>query len=273
VTGFAVPSGIRTQTVQGRCALTSHKTVRPVEEDPVSLSHGFDQISSCPNCRVKAADLFDTGLSEKASADFAQMAQVRTYSPDEILFAEGSEPTGVFLLDAGRVKLVRRADVRPQVVKIARRGDVLGLGATLTKNAHRATAEVLSETTVRFLPAGEFHRFLKRRTMYIGHLVSYIEEHAHGEDVPFIMTAAARKVASYVLESAYHDGRESGEGVSVDLPVTLHELSALLFVRSERIEDVFERFEDRHWLYRGQRTVTVLDEPGLQAISRGSETS
>lgn len=97
--------------------------------------------------------------------------------------------------------------------------------------------------------------------------------HAHGEDVPFIMTAAARKVASYVLESAYHDGRESGEGVSVDLPVTLHELSALLFVRSERIEDVFERFEDRRWLYRGQRTITVLDEPALQAISRGSETS
>jgi CRP/FNR family cyclic AMP-dependent transcriptional regulator len=239
----------------------------------MKLKHGFDQISSCPNCRVKAADLFETGLSEKAGADFAQMAQVRTYGPGEIVFAEGSEPTGVFLVDTGRVKLVRRADARPQVVKIARSGDVLGLGATLTKAVHRVTAEVLSETTVRFLAALEFHRFLKRRTMYIGHLVSYIEEHAHGEEVPFLMTAAARKVASFVLESAYRDGRETGEGVSVELPVTLRELSALLFVRSERIEDVFERFEDRRWLYRGQRTVTLLDEAALQAISRGSEAN
>jgi len=239
----------------------------------MKLNHGFDQISSCPNCRVKAADLFKTGLSEKASADFAQMAQVRTYVPGEIVFAEGSEPTGVFLVDTGRVKLVRRADARPQVVKIARTGDVLGLGATLKKTAHRVTAEVLSETKVRFLTALEFHRFLKPRTRYIGHLVSYIEEHAHGEEVPFVMTAAARKVASFVLESAYRDGRETGEGVSVDLPVTQGELSTLLFVRPERIEAVFERFEDRRWLYRGQRSVTLLDEAALLSISRGSEAN
>lgn len=239
----------------------------------MKLNHGFDQMSSCPNCRVKAADLLETGLSEKASVDFAQIAQARTYAPSEILFAEGSEPAGVFLLDVGRVKLVRRADARPQVVKIARGGDVLGLGATLTKAVHRVTAEVLCETTVRFLPAGEFHRFLKRRTMYIRHLVSYIEAHAHGEEVPFVMTAAARRVASFVLESAYRDGRETAEGFSVDLPVTLRELSTLLLVRPERIEDAFERFEDRRWLYRGQRTVTLLDEVALQAISRGSETN
>lgn len=239
----------------------------------MKLNHGFDRISSCPNCRVKAADLFDTGLSEKASADFAQMAQVRTYAPGEILFAEGSEPVGVFLVDTGRVKLVRRADARPQVVKIARTGDVLALGATVTKAAHRVTAEVLSETRARFLAALKFHRFLKRRTMFIGHLVSYIEEHAHGEDAPFVMTAAARKVASFLLEAAHREGHETGEGVCVDLPVTLRELSGLLLVRAERIEGVFERFEDRRWLYRGQRAVTLLDEPALEAISRGSEAN
>lgn len=59
----------------------------------------------------------------------------------------------------------------------------------------------------------------------------------------------------------------------VELPVTLGELSAILFVRTERLEDVFERFEDHHWMYRGQRTVTVLDEPALQAISQGSEAN
>ncbi len=234
------------------------------------LNHGFDQISSCPNCRVKAADLFETGLSEKARAGFAEMAQVRRYAPGDVLFAEGSDPKGVILVDAGRVKLVRHADARPQVVKIAHAGDVLGLGATLTKAEHAATAEALSETRVRFLPAQQFHRFLKQRTSYIGHFVSYIEDHAHGGDAPFVMTAAARKVASFVLDSVRSAGRKTGEGVSVDLPVTMRELSGLLHVRPERIEDVFDRFEDRRWLYRGHRSVTLLDEASLLAISRGS---
>lgn len=237
----------------------------------MSLTHGFDQISSCPNCRVKAADLFDTGLSEKASAEFARIAQVRTYAPGETLFGEGGSPIGVFLVDTGRVKLVRRADARPQVVKIARTGDVLGLGATLTKTAHRVTAEVLSETKVRFLPAVEFHRFLKRRPTYIGHLVTYIEGHAHGDNPPFVLTSASRKLAAFLLQSAYREGHETTEGVRAELPVTLRELSEILFVRAERLEEVFERFEDRHWIYRGQRTVTLLDEPALEAISRGSD--
>lgn len=239
----------------------------------MKINHGFDQISSCPNCRVKAADLFDTGLSEKACAEFAQMTQSRSCAPGEILFAEGSRPTGVFLIDAGRVKLARIADARPQVVKIASVGDVLGLGATLTNAAHRVTAEVLDDMQGRFLAAVEFHRFLKRRALFIGHLVTYIEDHAHADASPFVLTAASRKVASFLLQSAYREGHETGEGICIELPVTLRELSTMLFVRTERIEDVFQRFEDRHWLYRGQRSVTLLDEPALQAISQGTEAN
>lgn len=235
----------------------------------MKINHGFEQISSCPHCRIKAADLFEAGLSEKARADLARMMRVRSYSPGEVLFAEGSDPKGVFLIDAGRAKLVRLADQKPQVVKIARAGDVLGLGATITHATHRVTAEALAEVQVRFLSALEFHRFLKRRTMFIGHLVTYIEEHAHRDLPPLMLTAASRKVASYLLQSAYHDGCETAEGVRIELPVTLQELSSLLFVRAERLEEVLEGFEERRWLYRGPRTVTLLDEAALEAISQG----
>ena len=132
---------------------------------------------------------------------------------------------------------------------------------------------MLSETRVRFLSGLEFHRFLKRRPMYIGHLVTYIEDHAHGDATPFLLTAASRKVAAFLLQSAQTDGHETGEGLCLELPMTLGELSTVLFVRAERVENVFDRFEDRHWIYRGQRTVTVLDEAALQAISQGSEAN
>lgn len=239
----------------------------------MKINHGFEQISSCPDCRVKAADLFDTGLSEKAKTDFTRSTEVRSYAPGENLFVEGSGPKGVFLIDTGRVKLVRLADARPHVVKIARGGDVLGLGATLTKGPHRVTGEILEETKARVLSAVEFQRFLKRRTMFIGHLVQYIEDHAHTDREPLVLTAAARKVAAFLLQSAYRDGHQTTEGMAVELPITLGELASILFVRSERLQDVFERFEDHHWLYRGHRTVTLLDEPALQAISHGSEAN
>ncbi len=236
----------------------------------MSLNHGFDRISSCPNCRVKAADLFDTGLSEGAIEELGSLTQRRTRLPGDVLFEEGHAPRGVFLIDAGRVKLSRRADARPQVVKIARSGDVLGLGATLTNRPHHVTGEVIAETSARFLPLQEFHRFLQRHGMYLGRLVVYLEQHVHHEQVPFAVSSAAKRVATFLLETAYREGRETTEGVCVELPVTLRELSSLLVVRPERLEDVFDRFEEYHWLYRGWRSVTLLDESALTAISRAS---
>jgi CRP-like cAMP-binding protein len=238
----------------------------------MKINHGFEQISSCPDCRVSAADLFDAGLPEKAKADLARLMESRSYAAGELLFNEGNTPKGVYLIDRGRVKLVRLADARPQVVKIARTGAVLGLGGTLTQTPHRVTGEALEETNVRFLSAPEFHRFLKRRTLFISHVVKYLEDHAHADQEPLLLTPAARKVAAYLVKRASSDGRETNEGKAVDLPVTLGELSSILYVRSERLQDAFDRLEDHHWLYRGNRSVTLLDEIALQEVSRSADT-
>ncbi len=230
----------------------------------MSLNHGFDRISSCPNCRVKAADLFD-------HPDFIPMTQVQKRAPGEMLFEENRAPLGVYLVDSGRVKLSRTADARLQVVKVARTGDVLGLGATLTNRLHQVTGQVLTDTVVRFYPIEEFHRFLKRHGMYLGRLVMYLEEHAHHDEAPFTITPAAVRVASFLLDTAHRDGRETPEGLRVDLPVTFRELSSVLIVPPDRLEDVLDRFEDHHWVYRGSRSVTVLEESALTAISRGAQ--
>ena len=238
----------------------------------MKINHGFEQISSCPDCRVSAADLFDAGLAERAKGDLGRLMESRSYAAGDVLFAEGGAPKGVSLIDSGRVKLVRLADERPQVVKIARPGDVLGLGATLAQSPQRVTGEAIEETKVRFLPAAEFHRFLKRRPTFIGHVVKYLEDHAHADQEPLLLTPATRKVAAYLVKKAHSDGHETKEGTAVDLPITLGELSSILYVRSERLQDAFDRLEDHHWLYRTKRSVTLLDETALQEVSRATES-
>jgi CRP/FNR family cyclic AMP-dependent transcriptional regulator len=237
----------------------------------MKINHGFEQISSCPDCRVSATDLFDGGLSERSKAELARSMESLSFVPGAVVFAQSSAPKGVFLINSGRLKLVRLSDDRPEVVKIARPGDVLGLSATLTHSPQRVTAEALEKTEMRFLSANDFHRFLKRQPMFIWHLVKYLEDHAHGDREPLLLTPAARKVAAYLVEKASSDGRQTKEGTAVDLPITLGELSSILYVRSERLQDAFNRLEDHHWLYRGNRSVTLLDETALREVSRAAE--
>ena len=234
----------------------------------MNVNHGFDQISSCPNCQVRAVELFDLNLSTEAAAEVRSMAKVRTHRAGEELFHEGDGPRGVFLIDTGRVKLIKRSADRPHVVKISRHGDVLGLGTTLTNRPHAVAAEALVDSTLRFLAAEQFLDFLKRHPMYLGQVVTFLEQHAHQETPPVVLGSAAEKVAAYLVDAAHRDGHATAEGTSVDLPITFRELSAVLRIRPERLEDVFDRFEDRHWLYRGSRSVTLLDEAGLVALTR-----
>lgn len=235
----------------------------------MSLNHGFDQISSCPNCRIRAVELFDTGDLDDASGQIANMTEARSHKPGDTLFEEGDSARGIFLIDAGRLKLIKAAGKKREVIKIARHGDVLGVGATLTNRPHRVTAEALADTSLRFLPAASALRFLKAHPMVLGHIVTYLEQHVHQEPPPFVPTHSARKLANYLLEAVHREGLGTDEGTRLDLPVTLRELSWVLHIRPERLEDVMNRFEDRRWLYRGPRSVTVLDEAGLASVSKG----
>ncbi|HEY5610669.1 MAG TPA: Crp/Fnr family transcriptional regulator [Thermoanaerobaculia bacterium] len=231
--------------------------------------HGFDQISSCPNCRVNAADLFDRGMSNRGAEQLAAVTESRTCAEGDVLFEEGVAPSGLFIIDSGRVKLSRRTDVRTRIVKIARRGSVLGLGATLTQRPHQVTGETIEAATVRFIPFREFHRFLKRHPLALGHIVIYLEEHAHQDHPLSAMSPAAQKVAAFLIDSAYRDGRQTDEGISIDLPITLQELAFLLRMRRERLENALDKFEDRRWVYRANRTITLLDESTLAMIGGG----
>lgn len=230
----------------------------------MNLNHGFDQISSCPNCRVRAVELF--GDAE----EIATIMERRTYASRATLFTEGDAPHGIFLIDSGRLKLIRRGDgERREIIKIARRGDVVGLAATLTNRPHRVTAEAVTETALRFMSASSVLNFLKAHPMVLGHVVTYLEHHAHQELAPLAPTPLVQRVAMYLLAAAEREGCDTDEGTRVDLPVTLRELSWVLHIRPERLEDVLDRFEDRRLLYRAPRSVTLLDEAALASISRG----
>src|SRR5712691_10781629 len=89
--------------------------------------YGLEIIESCLTCPVREERLF-CDLPPRAVQGLEAISSSATYPKGAILFVEGQEPRGVFVLCRGRVKLTTSsADGRSLILRIVDPGEIIGL--------------------------------------------------------------------------------------------------------------------------------------------------
>lgn len=230
------------------------------------INHTIDKISSCPRCRIHEGELF-RDASMRVRKELTSELKTRAVHDGEILFGEGDKSKGIVFLDTGRIKLSRGQGEKIVLVKIMRPGEILGLGATLTRTPHRVTAEAIDESQVRTIDPRQFRLLLRRNPLFLGAIVDYLEGHPHRELSFQDVSPAVPVVARYLIELAHDDGTRCPEGVCFDLPVTLRELSLVLRMPSDRVAIAINNLEDRQWLYRRRTSVVITDPAALERVA------
>lgn len=234
----------------------------------MTLNHGVDQIGSCPRCRIRSKDLFQQELAPRVCEMLSAAQRNQIFAEGARLFRQGQPAQGLFFIDDGRVKLTQTGvGGRQGLVKVARSGDLIGLGIMLSAGMHRVTASALERCFVRVITPPDFRNLLQQNPFYMGTIVSYLQCRAHGEPEPPRVAPFGARLASYLLDLAA-GGTVSDEGVRVDLGLTLRELAQCLRVSPESLLATLDGFEQRRWLYRQGHIVTVVDGVGLRKITR-----
>ena len=235
------------------------------------LNHGVDQIGSCPRCRIRFEDLFQKKLAPRFCEMLSAAQRSQIFAEGTRLFRRGQPAQGLFFIDEGRVKLSQAGVGGPRgLVKVARSGDLVGLGIMLSAGTHRVTALALERCLVRVVTPPDFRNLLQQNPSYVGKMVSYLQCRAHGEPEPPGVAPLGARLASYLLDLA-PGGTVSDEGVRIDLGLTLGELAQCLRISPESLLATLDGFEQRRWLYRQGHTVTVVDGVGLRRMTQRSQ--
>ena len=75
----------------------------------------------------------------------------------ETLFIEGTPVKGLIFIYAGKVKIYKKGpDGAEEILRIARKGDFLGYSKLVKDSRFGASAEVLEDTLIIFIPKKEF---------------------------------------------------------------------------------------------------------------------
>src|ERR1043166_4080794 len=115
---------------------------------------------ACEFCRVNAACM-TARLAGESRTEFREVRITNTYRKRQVIFYEGHEPHGVFVVCSGRIKVFKSDGKGHQLtVRIVGQGEILGHAAVLAAAPYAETAEALEETTLAYLDAARFTRFL-----------------------------------------------------------------------------------------------------------------
>lgn len=124
--------------------------------------------------RAKVQDLQDELFRKSAvpkpfqvpaavSAELLRLGTLKTASAGTILFRLGQEPNGVFLVMEGRVALSSGEDP-VRVTRIAEKGSLLGLPATVQNHPYSLTAEAVSYVKLCHISPSKFRKLLATNT-------------------------------------------------------------------------------------------------------------
>lgn len=118
--------------------------------------------TECRFCNKYPGEVF-SAASPAHIAEIANVKQCMIYKKGQVIFQEGAHPYGIYCINTGKVKLSHSGDEgREQIIRLVKPGDLIGYKALISNEPYTATATVLEDSAVCFIPRDVFLQILQK---------------------------------------------------------------------------------------------------------------
>lgn len=233
--------------------------------------YGLNILDNCLACAVRVDHLF-CNLSAPALHELNEIKSTAVYPKSAVLFIEGQEPRGVFVLCSGRAKLsTSSGEGKTLITKISDPGDVLGLNASISNHAYEVTAEMIEPGQANFIPRDALLRFLREHgevalrvaeQLSLNYYTAYEEIRTLG-----LTTSPAQKFAKLLI--SWCPARAGSNGhVQIRLTFTHEEIAEMIGTTRETVSRLFSQFKKKQLLELKGSTLLIHDRAALEKLAR-----
>ena len=224
--------------------------------------------TSSPGQTLAKVPLF-SGLTESELNFLAQRAVPRHYSAGESVFCEGEPCSGLYVVESGHVRIFKSsANGREQVLSIDGPGSSIAELPVFDGGSYPASVTAIDAATLLFVSKQDFQalclahphvalKVLRVVGARLRRLVGIIEE--------LSFTTVRHRLALFLLRLAQKEGKRSGAGVEITLPVSNQELASQIGTVRELVSRNLSRLQAEGMLNMGGRTVTISNLKALEA--------
>jgi len=232
--------------------------------------YNLDLHNSCTDCSVRAERLFcNMSPSSVAAMDTVKFTGV--YPKGSLLFVEGEQPRGVFIICSGRVKLTTSStEGKTLIVKIAEEGEVLGASATILGKTYEVSAETIEPAQVNFIKREDFMKFLNTSAEACMHTAQQLSEKYHSAQREIrtlgLAQTTSEKLAKLILDWCERNGEPTPKGVRLKVLLTHEEIAQMIGTTRETVTRLLSDFKRRKMIDVKGSTLFVLQKEGLEEM-------
>jgi CRP/FNR family transcriptional regulator, cyclic AMP receptor protein len=234
--------------------------------------YGLQVIESCLTCPLIKERIF-CDLPRPVTAALDAISSSATYPKGAILFVEGQETRGVFVLCNGRVKLsTNSVDGKSILVRIAEAGEIVGLAGTLSGKPYELTAEALEPVQANFIPRDAFLQFLREHgeaAVRVAEILSKIY-HATLSEVRYLgfSSSTTEKLARFLLDLPAVPAQNNGR-LHITLTLTHKEIGEMIGASRETVTRLFTHFKREQMIEVHGSTLIIANKPKLEKLLEG----
>lgn len=225
------------------------------------------------NCRTcdRRRDYLFCNMSNEAMAALDAIKFTSVYPKGSVLFVEGEEPRGVFILCSGRAKLTMSSSQgKTLIVKIAEPGEALGVSASILSKRYEVSAETLEPAQVNFIKRDDFQRFLASNPEAPLHAAQQLSEkyHAAQRDIRALglSQTTGERLARLLLDWCDTDGEKTVKGARLKVLLTHEEIAQMIGTTRETVTRLFSDLRRKKIIEVKGSTVLIPDRRQLERL-------
>jgi CRP/FNR family transcriptional regulator, cyclic AMP receptor protein len=231
----------------------------------VPTPYGLNIIDNCMTCPVREEHLF-CNLPEGALHKLNQIKSTAVYPKSAMLFIEGQQPRGVFVLCAGKAKLYTSSrEGKTIIIKLSEPGDILGLNAAISNHPYEVTAEMVEPGQANFIARDALLQFLKEYGEVAVRVAEQLSRNYYNayEEIRTLglTTSPSEKFAKLLLSWT-----SAIDPPHLKLTLTHEEIAEMIGTTRETVSRLFSDFKKKQLVQLKGSTLIIRNKPALEKM-------
>jgi CRP/FNR family transcriptional regulator len=218
--------------------------------------------------KIKVIPLFE-GLQAGQLSNIARIVLRRSYRRGEIIFMEGDEGNGFYIVETGQVKIYKiSSEGKEQILHLFGPGESFGEVAVFTGQGFPAYAKANINASCLFVPRADFVEMIRQDPALALNMLGVMSLRLH-KFTGLIEDLSLKEVPGRLSKYLLFLSENSLDPGHLELEISKGQLAALLGTIPETLSRILTRMNRLGLLKNEGSRIRILNKPVLQNIADG----
>jgi len=215
---------------------------------------------------ITSISLFE-GLTEEQRTSLSRIALHRSYNKGQVIFSEGDEGSGFYVVISGRVKVFKlSSEGKEQILHIFGPGDPFGEVSVFSGTVFPACADAFEESSVLYFPREGFIRLTREDPSLSLNMLAVLSKRLRML-AALVDSLSLKEVPERLAAHLLYLSTSKNDSSEIELDISKGQLAGLLGTIPETLSRIFTKMAREGLLRSEGSRIVILDRPGLEGIA------